>query len=624
MGMFLPGGLAFGETVSDSHTITAIETSDVESTSQIVLETTPSGRANSTFFDKHYPISLKLGMGPQVSLNGYIIDGNVADIKQPVASDIEIFRSDNANVTGQRETIWRAYASSEAIEGSQAYKDDAGWHHLDQELVGNDVTGLTMADVLASSYITEGVDNVFLNGPQAEPTINNVERISLSSTTNRASDTPELVGVTLTERASDDTKTGGSSNDRVRAAAVLAVDADGNPTKWGELKDFTETSWTQFGDARTTLAMKKDATDNNYRPTDISGRGVPQQMGIMFISYADLGVEPGQAVYGISLVDPLQSNVNGDWQHTTPTVNEDNGTAWKNGVLDLSTLQWVKMEAPAPQTTEVSVTKSWSDDDDARGVRPESVTIHLLRDGEQVEDATAELNAQNDWTHTFEDLPVYQDASSDAKSVYTVEEDLIPGYATQVTGTAVGGFTITNTVIPDDTTSLQVNKVWVDDNNSAGTRPNAITVYLTCDGERVEGATAELNASNNWTHTFSDLPVHKQGSLTDEHVYAIEEVKVDGYTTEISTDAKTGVVTITNTLNKENPVDPGKKPDQKEPTPTDTSASTSSDAKVAKPSKVIPKTGDATATIGIAAAALAGAALVAGSYVARRHNRDDK
>ena len=49
--------------------------------------------------------------------------------------------------------------------------------------------------------------------------------------------------------------------------------------------------------------------------------------------------------------------------------------------------------------------------------------------------------------------------------------------------------------------------------------------------------------TNEWKHTFEDLPVNKGGAAIE---YDIDEVSVENYTTEKSGDAETGF-TITNT-----------------------------------------------------------------------------
>ena len=58
------------------------------------------------------------------------------------------------------------------------------------------------------------------------------------------------------------------------------------------------------------------------------------------------------------------------------------------------------------------------------------------------------------------------------------------------------------TVIP--LIKITVNKVWDDDNNRDGKRPNELSVNLLRDGEVID--TVELNKDNNWSYEFVELP----------------------------------------------------------------------------------------------------------------------
>ena len=114
-----------------------------------------------------------------------------------------------------------------------------------------------------------------------------------------------------------------------------------------------------------------------------------------------------------------------------------------------------------PGTTEVDVVKEWV------GEVGNSVTINLLADGQQVD--TVELSAENDWTHTFKDLPVVHDITDETPIAYTVEEIETEGYTSSIAGNAALGFIITNTKEPVDpeptTPSVSVGDyVWFDKN----------------------------------------------------------------------------------------------------------------------------------------------------------------
>jgi cobalamin biosynthesis Mg chelatase CobN len=96
--------------------------------------------------------------------------------------------------------------------------------------------------------------------------------------------------------------------------------------------------------------------------------------------------------------------------------------------------------AHTPETTSVPVTKKWV------GSEGSEVTIHLLADGEDT-GQTLTLSADNDWTSSFDGLAKYADGKAIA---YTISEDPIEGYTSEVSGDAASGFTVTNTEEPEE------------------------------------------------------------------------------------------------------------------------------------------------------------------------------
>src|SRR5699024_11781524 len=81
-----------------------------------------------------------------------------------------------------------------------------------------------------------------------------------------------------------------------------------------------------------------------------------------------------------------------------------------------------------PSKTTVDVEKVW------KGEKQDSVTIHLLADGEKVEEVV--LSEDTDWKHTFTDLPVVHNITDEKAIEYTVEEVEIEGYSVEITGDA--------------------------------------------------------------------------------------------------------------------------------------------------------------------------------------------
>lgn len=94
--------------------------------------------------------------------------------------------------------------------------------------------------------------------------------------------------------------------------------------------------------------------------------------------------------------------------------------------------------------------------------------------------------------------------------------------------------------------SKTVTKVWDDNGNRNGLRTVGVTVVLLADGVQY-GPEVELDESNGWKHTWSELP-EKSGE--EMIIYTVVETSmIPGYTTEYSRDT----FTITNKLQQ----DPG-------------------------------------------------------------------
>ena len=197
-----------------------------------------------------------------------------------------------------------------------------------------------------------------------------------------------------------------------------------------------------------------------------------------------------------------------------------------------------------PETTEVSGTKTWNDNDDQDGKRPDSSTVNLLANGTKV--ASQEVTADTNWTYTFSNLAKYANGSA---ITYTVTEDSVDNYTT-----TINGYDITNSYTPGKT-SLTVTKIWDDSDDQDGLRPNSIDVQLYANGKK-SGDVVTLTAADNWTYTWTNLA---EKANKKDIVYSVKEVtEVDGYTT---TEGKVenGNVTITNThvpVIPEEPEDP--------------------------------------------------------------------
>ena len=166
---------------------------------------------------------------------------------------------------------------------------------------------------------------------------------------------------------------------------------------------------------------------------------------------------------------------------------------------------------------DVSVAKEWNDEEDQDGLRPDSINVTLSNG------TTVTLNEENKWTATVKDVPEYEDGE---KVKYTWTEETPEGY--ELTDTVLDEennlTTLINTHIPK-LIEITVTKVWADDENESGKRPESVTVALVVDEEEID--TVELSEENKWTHTFTELPAY---SNKEEITYEVRELEVpEGY-----------------------------------------------------------------------------------------------
>ena len=220
----------------------------------------------------------------------------------------------------------------------------------------------------------------------------------------------------------------------------------------------------------------------------------------------------------------LETSETGTWSFSGKTNSTWQGSAdatVKGEVI------WTNVY-PTPERIDVTVKKVWDDGDDRDGIRPASVTVQLYADGRETE-AAVTLDASNNWKHTWSGLLKYAD---DREIVYTVKETATPeGYAAEVSGDTEAGFTVTNVHRPEET-EITVKKVWDDDNDCDGVRPDRITVHLFADSTEVKSASVTPDENGDWSYMFTGLPKYRDGGV--EIVYTIEEESVEQYETSVS------------------------------------------------------------------------------------------
>ena len=163
------------------------------------------------------------------------------------------------------------------------------------------------------------------------------------------------------------------------------------------------------------------------------------------------------------------------------------------------------------------VSKVWEDDNNRDGLRPVSLTVVLS--GSDGSAYVRRLNDANDWTAVVEDLPLFY---NDSPIEYVWSEEEVSGYTAEVS--VEDNLTVFTNTHEISRTSVSVNKVWDDNGNIGGTRPEGLNVRLQRNGVTILAAT--LNEKNRWSATVNNLPLFENGSPVD---YTWTEQAVTGY-----------------------------------------------------------------------------------------------
>ena len=210
-----------------------------------------------------------------------------------------------------------------------------------------------------------------------------------------------------------------------------------------------------------------------------------------------------------------------------------------------------------PEKTIISGSKTWNDNNNQDGKRPESITVRLFADGTEVTSKT--VTANDNWSWSFENLDKYKDGT---EIVYTISEDTVADYTT-----VVDGYNITNT-IKQEYVTLRGTKTWIE---PTGTEHPTITLGIKQNGSNelytVKGNPYTFTLENNETeYVFNSLPKYKTEIVDGKEKLVVENGKVvlntyevvevtelTDYTVEYSGVSKVGynfVQNITNRLNQ--------------------------------------------------------------------------
>ena len=169
--------------------------------------------------------------------------------------------------------------------------------------------------------------------------------------------------------------------------------------------------------------------------------------------------------------------------------------------------------------TKLNVTKIWIDANNQDGIRPSSVNVILIANSDIV--GTATLDNSNNWKHTFENLPIYNNGNL---IEYSIEEISVNNYTSAVSKDSAYNFTVTNVHNPAITV-VNITKVW-GNSDKKDEKPVVIVVYA--DG--IEIANATLFPGKNSKFTFDDLPIYKDGNEINYTIRVVDGNRTVNFT----------------------------------------------------------------------------------------------
>ena len=211
-------------------------------------------------------------------------------------------------------------------------------------------------------------------------------------------------------------------------------------------------------------------------------------------------------------------------QKITYTIGEDQLDGYDAPEVDQGNL--TVTNSRTPEKISIKASKKWDDAENQDGKRPANVVVKLYKEvgGQKSEVANRTLTEADQWATEFTNLNKYEKGQ---EVVYSLEEDAVPHYQSQVTGNAADGFVVTNTYKPE-TIKISGQKKWEDADNQDGKRPNAVRVKILKGQDIVD--VQEVTAANGWKYESNPLPKYAAGQ---EIAYTVAEEAVPGYTSKV-------------------------------------------------------------------------------------------
>ncbi len=298
-------------------------------------------------------------------------------------------------------------------------------------------------------------------------------------------------------------------------------------------------------DEKTSIDVTKIWEDNN-------NSALKRPEGVIIVAKSEDGIEKGQVQ--LTVADALEEN-NNIWKgqiENLPKYDEnanvieyeidekevnEGDLKFYTKTIDQETKTVTNTFSIPTEKTSIDVTKIWEDNSNKALKRPESVIIVAKSEGVEkgqviltVANALEENN--NIWKGQIENLLKY-DANGD-KIEYEIDEKEVNAGDLKFYVKTINEETrtITNTfTVPEEKTSIDVTKVWEDNNNSALKRPEGVIIVAKSE-DGIEKGQVQLTVANAleennniWKGQIGNL--QKYDANGNEIIYEIDEKEVN-------------------------------------------------------------------------------------------------
>ena len=420
------------------------------------------------------------------------------------------------------------------------------------------------------SYSVEEVSITDYESEVTEPTYNDTDKVYEVTITNTHK--ADLVSKTAIKVWHDDSDRDGKRPDKVRFQLYkvvngkeTAVEEDGNGKKGSQIVTVTGQSnadiWTVTWEK---LPKFEDGTEIKYIVKEMSLTNTGE------ISKEELGkYSKASSTDGLTITNTYKPE----------TVNKTVKKLWNDG----NNVSKLRSDIEVTLKAQIDTSKDPKNPElQSVDVRKYDENANIFVDAEATQ--TLRLIDGESATYTWENLPKYW-RWTDGKTYlikYSVEEvtDTIPnGYTPEYSEEQDNTFVITNNYTPE-TTSVEVSKIWNDNNNSDGVRPKSIKLQLKADGNNSYNTYEQtLDANGKWDgkswttvphelgivevtptdytvspwiitpNEWKNLPKYQldDNGNKEEITYTVEEVELDSHYKMTSNDANGNRIEIVNT-----------------------------------------------------------------------------